>query len=237
MKTKWNEKSTADKVMLVLRVVISVVVLVSASLKLLNIWDNALIVAIPLLSVLILIQSIQEHRNHKKTSAIIGYICVVIMVVMCIGSISYYIQPDGSTLESREELLQERSKGKLWLISVEQKIDNYIISGIYSGYDESGLAVFEPKGNGKYKLQTRVFRDNDRIITTSSYIGGQWYDIVWFNGAKTDYAEITYTLDGVKQEPIIHNSKGMEIFIHPAPTNDEYGIDVVYYDSEGNKYE
>ena len=237
MKSKWNEKSTADKIMLVLRIVISVVVLVSASLKLLNVWDNALIVAIPLLSVLILIQSIQEHRNHKKTSAIIGYICVVIMVVMCIGSISYYIQPDGSTLESREELLQERSKGKLWLISVEQKIDNYIISGIYSGYDESGLAVFEPKGNGKYKLQTRVFRDNDRIITTSSYIGGQWYDIVWFNGAKTDYAEITYTLDGVKQEPIIHNSKGMEIFIHPAPTNDEYGIDVVYYDSEGNKYE
>lgn len=237
MKSKWNEKSTADKIMLVLRIVISVVVLVSASLKLLNVWDNALIVAIPLLSVLILIQSIQEHRNHKKTSAIIGYICVVIMVVMCIGSISYYIQPDGSTLESREELLQERSKGKLWLISVEQKIDNYIISGIYSGYDESGLAVFEPKGNGKYKLQTRVFRENDRIITTSSYIGGQWYDIVWFNGAKTDYAEITYTLDGVKQEPIIHNSKGMEIFIHPAPTNDEYGIDVVYYDSEGNKYE
>ena len=237
MKTKWNEKSTADKIMLVLRIVISVVVLVSASLKLLNVWDNALIVAIPLLSVLILIQSIQEHRNHKKTSAIIGYICVVIMVVMCIGSISYYIQPDGSTLESREELLQERSKGKLWLISVEQKIDNYIISGIYSGYDESGLAVFEPKGNGKYKLQTRVFRDNDRIITTSSYIGGQWYDIVWFNGAKTDFAEITYTLDGVKQEPIIHNSKCMEIFIHPAPTNDEYGINVVYYDSEGNKYE
>lgn len=237
MKTKWNEKSTADKIMLVLRIVISVVVLVSASLKLLNVWDNALIVAIPLLSVLILIQSIQKHRNHKKTSAIIGYICVVTMVVMCIGSISYYIQPDGSTLESREELLQERSKGKLWLISVEQKIDNYIISGIYSGYDESGLAVFEPKGNGKYKLQTRVFRDNDRIITTSSYIGGQWYDIVWFNGAKTDYAEITYTLDGVKQEPIIHNSKGMEIFIHPAPTNDEYGINVVYYDSEGNKYE
>ena len=236
MKSKWNEKSTADKIMLVLRIVISVVVLVSASLKLLNVWDNALIVAIPLLSVLILIQSIQEHRNHKKTSAIIGYICVVIMVVMCIGSISYYIQPDGSTLESREELLQERSKGKLWLISVEQKIDNYIISGIYSGYDERGLAVFEPKGNGKYKLQTRVFRDNDRIITTSSYIGGQWYDIVWFNGAKTDYAEITYTLDGVKQEPIIHNAKGMEIFINPAPAKD-YSIDVVYYDSEGNKYE
>ena len=162
---------------------------------------------------------------------------IILAVMVFIGAFHYFDRPDGSTLESREELLQERSKGKLWLISVEQKIDNYIISGIYSGYDESGLAVFEPKGNGKYKLQTRVFRDNDRIITTSSYIAGQWYDIVWFNGAKTDYAEVTYTLDGVKQDPIIHNSKGMEIFIHPTPTNNEYGINVVYYDSEGNKYE
>jgi len=170
----------------------------------------------------------------KKTLIIF---LIIVAVIFAFGTYSYFTIPDGSTIESREEQLQEKSKGKLWLISVEQKIDDYIISGIYSGYDESGLAVFEPNGNGKYKLQTRVFRDNDRIITTSSYIGGQWYDIVWFNGAKTDYAEITYTLDGVKQEPIIHNSKGMEIFIHPAPTNDEYGIDVVYYDSEGNKYE
>ena len=162
---------------------------------------------------------------------------IIVVVIFAFGTYSYFTIPDDSTIESRKEQLQEKSKGKLWLISVEQKIDNYIISGIYSGYDESGLAVFEPKGNGKYKLQTRVSRDNDRIIITNSYIGGQWYDIVWFNGAKTDYAEITYTLDGVKQEPIIHNSKGKEIFIHPAPTNDEYRIDVVYYDSEGNKYE
>ena len=170
----------------------------------------------------------------KKTLIIF---LVIVAVIFTFGVYSYFTIPDGSTLESREEQLQEKSKGKRWLISVEQKIDNYIISGIYSGYDESGLAVFEPKGNGKYKLLTRVFRDNDRIIITNAYIGGQWYNIVWFNGAKTDYAEITYTLDGVKQEPIIHNSKGMEIFIHPAPTNDEYGINVVYYDSEGNKYE
>ena len=162
---------------------------------------------------------------------------IIFAFIVGFGAIQYFSRPDGSTLESREEICAEFPKGKDWKIAIEQELNDYIISGIYSGYDESGLAVFEPKGNGKYKLQTRVFRDNDRIITTSSYIGGQWYDIVWFNGAKTDYAEITYTLDGVKQEPIIHNSKGMEIFIHPAPTNDEYGIDVVYYDSEGNKYE
>ena len=53
MKTKWNEKSTADKIMLVLRVVISLVVLVAAVLQITGVWDKALNVAIPLLSVLI----------------------------------------------------------------------------------------------------------------------------------------------------------------------------------------
>ena len=236
MNAKWNEKSAADKTMLVLRIIISIVVMVTALLKLLDIWDNALVVAIPLLSVLILIQSVQEQRNHKKTSAIVGYICVVIMIAMCIGSISYYIQPDGSTLESREKICAKFPKGNDWKISVEHKLDDYIISGIYSRNGMSGIAVFEPYGNGKYKLLSKEWRQQDEIIITGTIIDQQWYSIVWFNGAKTDYAEITFTYDGKKQEPIIHNAKGMEIFIYPAPAKD-YSIDVIYYDSEGNKYE
>ena len=86
MKTKWNEKSTADKTLLVLRIVISVVVLVGAVLQITGVWDKALNVAIPLLSVLILIQSIQEHKEQKKASAIVGYVCFAAMVVMIIGA-------------------------------------------------------------------------------------------------------------------------------------------------------
>ena len=86
MKTKWNEKSTADKVMLVLRVVISIVVLIGAVLQITGVWDKALNVAIPLLSVLILIQSVQEHKEQKKSSAIVGYVCFVAMVAMIIGA-------------------------------------------------------------------------------------------------------------------------------------------------------
>ncbi len=86
MKTKWSEKSTADKIMLVLRIVISLVVLVGAALQLTGVWDKALNVAVPLLSMLILIQSIQEHREQKKASAIVGYVCFVAMVIMIIGA-------------------------------------------------------------------------------------------------------------------------------------------------------
>lgn len=87
MKTKWNEKSTSDKVLLVLRMIVSIAVLIGASLQIMGVWDKALNVAIPLLSVLILIQSIQEHKKNKKASAIIGYVCFAAMVVMIIGAI------------------------------------------------------------------------------------------------------------------------------------------------------
>ena len=86
MKTKWNEKSTADKTLLVLRIIVSIAVLIGAVLQITGVWDKALNVAIPLLSVLILIQSIQEHREQKKASAIVGYVCFVAMVIMIIGA-------------------------------------------------------------------------------------------------------------------------------------------------------
>ena len=86
MKSKWNEKSTADKIMLILRIVISIVVLIGAVLQITGVWDKALNVAIPLLSVLILIQSIQEQKENRKASAIIGYVCFAAMVVMIIGA-------------------------------------------------------------------------------------------------------------------------------------------------------
>ena len=161
---------------------------------------------------------------------------VILAFIVGFGAIQYFNRPDGSTLESREKICAEFPRGKDWKIAIEQELNDYIISGIYSRDGMSGIAVFEPYGNGKYKLLSREWREQDEIIITGTIIDQQWYGIVWFNGAETDYAEITYTYDGKKQEPIIHNAKGMEIFINSAPAKD-YSIDVVYYDSEGNKYE
>ena len=86
MKTKWNEKSTADKTLLVLRIIVSIAVLIGAVLQITGVWDRALNIAVPLLSALILIQSIQEHKEQKKASAIVGYVCFAAMVVMIIGA-------------------------------------------------------------------------------------------------------------------------------------------------------
>ena len=86
MKTKWNEKSTSDKVLLVLRIIVSIAVLIGAVLQITGVWDRALNIAVPLLSALILIHSIQEQKENRKASAIIGYVCFAAMVVMIIGA-------------------------------------------------------------------------------------------------------------------------------------------------------
>ncbi len=70
MKTKWNEKSVVDKILFVLRIIVSIAVLIGAALQLLGVWDRALNIAVPLLSALILIQSIQEQKENRKASAI-----------------------------------------------------------------------------------------------------------------------------------------------------------------------
>lgn len=58
-----------------------------------------------------------------------------------------------------------------------------------------------------------------------------------FTKSCQQYYNFIQTHCGYLKNHVILISKEMEIFIHPAPTNDEYEIDVVYYDSEGNKYE
>lgn len=160
---------------------------------------------------------------------------IILAVIFGIGAVQYFNNPDGSSIESREELLKGIPKGSDWKIATETGMNGYIISGIYSSDGKSGIAVFEPDGEDNYKLYSREWRDNDRIIISGVYIDNIWFDLVWFNGAKTDYAEITYTIDGVRQKPVIHNAKGMEIYIGTAPAKD-YSMEVIYHDLEGNSY-
>lgn len=175
----------------------------------------------------------QNKFTRKKIGIVLG-----ILIILCLAYFSwnYFNKPDGSSIQSREELLENIPKGTDWKIVKETELKNHIISGMHSSDGKSGIAVFEPLGNGKYKMSSREWREDDEIIISGYIIDGTWYDLVWFNGAQTKYAEIIYTIDGVAQDPILHDSTEMNIFINEAPSND-YRISVNYYDENGNKYE
>lgn len=74
----WNEMNTGDKIVIVIRIVISIVVVVLASLQLFGVLEQAINYAVPLLGVYLLILSVQEWK-HKRGSAILS-ICLALFI-------------------------------------------------------------------------------------------------------------------------------------------------------------
>ncbi len=159
-----------------------------------------------------------------------------IILILSVVFISFFYQQsklDGSTLESRELRLNQSDDGIH--IASEIKIDEYIISGIIDANNQYGLAIFEPGDNDKYKLQTRSLEDNSEIVTEHTIINGTDYDLFWYNQADLDYAEITYAVQGKKLEPIKLDAGENKILYYRAP-GDDYSVEVIFYDIQGNQY-
>ena len=81
MKERWNELPPTDKFMLVVRIVASFLVVVFAALQLLGVWDKAINLAAPLMGIVLLIQSIQEWKQHRSV-AIFG-LCAALFIFGC----------------------------------------------------------------------------------------------------------------------------------------------------------
>ena len=164
---------------------------------------------------------------------------MLIPLACIVGAFVYFsnVLPKGDTVESREVLLDNAiPSGDDWTITKEIEIEDYIISCAYSANGKSTIAVFEPTSNGKYKFSTSTNRDNKDIIIGGTIINGEWYDLFWFNGAQTEYAEIVYTVKGVRKEALKYDTTNMDL-ICIKNTEKDYSIDVCYYDNEGNRYE
>ena len=122
------------------------------------------------------------------------WLLIISATVICVAAAFLYffsLTPKGDTITSRESILNTAiSKGNEWTIAKELELGGYIVSGAYSADNKSTLAIFEPTGNGDYKFSTSTNRNSDEIIVGGVAINGEWYDLIWFNGAKTEYAEI-----------------------------------------------
>ena len=164
----------------------------------------------------------------------VAFIAVVVMIAVIYNSSS---TPKGTTIESREQILNAAiQSGENWSIATETEIDGYIISAAYSTDGKASLAIFRPGANGGYEFQTSTNRNADAIIISSVIINQNSYDLVWFNGAQTEYAELLYTIRRQPQDALKFNTNDMRIIYVQSPAK-EYSLSVSYYDRDGNKYE
>ena len=74
------------------------------------------------------------------------------------------------------------------------------------------------------------------VITNNVRIQDTWYDVIWFGGAVTEYAEVSYVVGRESQGPYRYDTSEMEVICRPAPAN-EYSISAAYYDGEGTQYQ
>ena len=83
MRTKWSEKTSTEKTLLVLRIVVSLVVIAFAALQLSGVWDGAINYAVLLVGVQLLVTSIQEWKQNR-VSSIVGFVCAVFVFTCAI---------------------------------------------------------------------------------------------------------------------------------------------------------
>ena len=81
-----------------------------------------------------------------------------------------------------------------------------------------------------------MMKNNKEIIISGVSINENWYDLIWYNGAETEYAEVTYTVNDVKENKLKFDTSNMDL-ISIKNNEKSYQLDVSYYDNEGNRYE
>lgn len=111
-----------------------------------------------------------------------------------------------------------------------------IVSGYNSSNNKHGLAIFEPQGDGKYKFQMNVTRQNDELVFLGTTINQKSYDLFWADKEDLDYEEITYTLSGLVQETLKLDAKDNAIIYMKPPAKD-YSVEYCVVDKNGNRYD
>ena len=88
MKARWNKKTTADRIINVFIIVLSVAVIVLAALQLLGIWENSINVYEPLIGVVLLLQAVYHWKKNRNVAIISlcasGFIfaCAIVILVL-----------------------------------------------------------------------------------------------------------------------------------------------------------
>ena len=77
----WKEKSTFEKVLSVIGIIISMTIVILATLGFIGVWENAIDVVEPLIGVMMLIQTLQYRKYDKKIAIFSGAVAIFILAI------------------------------------------------------------------------------------------------------------------------------------------------------------
>lgn len=169
-----------------------------------------------------------SQRTIRRIAA-----AVAILAVVCAAAVWLLSRPGGTTRQEREALLNQAFPETRWQIETEQELDGILLCGAVSTDGRAAVAEFEPDGRGGYRFSSAAARSCQEIIFSPVRIGRTWYDVVWFAGAPTAYAELHYTLDHQPLEPVRCDTSNMALICRAAPGS-SYSMQAAYFDEAGN---
>ena len=85
MKTKWKDTALLHKVVTVVSILASLSVIVLAVVQLLDVWDQAINVYVPLMGVVLLCQAYTQWKTSRKVayfsigSAVFIFVCAIVV--------------------------------------------------------------------------------------------------------------------------------------------------------------
>ena len=83
MKKTWKERTKLEKGLLISRTAVSLIIICASIMKLLNVWPNALNLAIPLFAVYYLLETIYNWKNNKDVAAFSLFMTIIVIAVSC----------------------------------------------------------------------------------------------------------------------------------------------------------
>lgn len=81
MKKRWNERTKFEKILVISRTVVSLIIISASIMKFLNIWSNGLNLVIPLFAVYYLLETIYNWKTDKDMAALSLLMTIIIIAV------------------------------------------------------------------------------------------------------------------------------------------------------------
>ena len=83
MKKSRKEQTRIEKILVIAKMVVSLVIVIASMMKLLDLWDMALNLAIPLFAVYYLLEMICNWKINKDMAAFCLFVAIIIIAVSC----------------------------------------------------------------------------------------------------------------------------------------------------------
>ena len=165
-------------------------------------------------------------------------ILLLLLFSLLLSGVAFYdAQPDGTTTESREDILNHLDvyEGMTWRIRTEIPLGDKMICSIYSE-QKNGIAVFEKQENGRYNWQgcSYMQRGSDYPLWDSVITDGEVYNLFMLNRDEAATMKVVYTEHGSGEQKTYQFDVTETDLVYTPVIFNSCQVDYNYYDADGN---